>query len=250
MSFLGLENKVAIVTGGSRGIGRSVVASLAKQGVRVAFCYASDESAAREVVAETETLGCRAEAFKLNVNDASSAKSWVDQIVNSFGSIDFLVNNAGITKDKALLLMSEDDWNSVIDTNLNGLFMVTREVAKHLFKQKSGAIVNVSSTSGLKGTAGQTNYCASKAGIIGFTRALSKELSPYGVRVNCVAPGFIRTDMIKNIPDIKMQEYEKFIPMKRLGAVDEVSDPILFLLSNKASYITGQVIAIDGGLTA
>lgn len=244
----GFAGKVAIVTGGSRGIGRAVVLELARSGAKVAFTYISNQESAQEVVNETEKAGQRAVALQLDARDAEAVKKFVNEVLKLLGRIDFLINNAGIIRDKSLMLMADSDWKDVMDTNLNGTFNLTRNVAMHLFKQKSGSVVNVSSTSGLRGAAGQTNYSASKAAIIGFTKAFAKEMAPYGVRVNTVAPGFIKTDMVKAIPETKMKEFESSIPMKRLGKPEEVAKAVVFLLSDAASYITGQVLPIDGGL--
>lgn len=244
----GFENKVAVVTGGSRGIGRAIVSELVKHGVAVSFNYVNSEEAANHLIKEVEKQGGKIMAVKADVKDPKDSERFVAETKKRFGRIDFLVNNAGIIRDKTLMFMTDTDWKDVIDTNLNGPFNLTRLVITGLLKQKSGSIVNISSTAGMIGNAGQVNYSSSKAGVIGFTKSLAKEVAPYGVRVNAVAPGFIETDMVKNIPDGKMKEAVQTVPMKRIGAPEEVARVVVFLLSDAASYITGQVLPIDGGL--
>ncbi len=244
----GLIGRTAIVTGGSRGIGKAIVLDLARNKVNVAFNYVASKDAADDVVAEVEKLGAKTLAVKADVKNPDQAKLFVDEAKKKFGKIDFLVNNAGILKDKTLMFMSDADWKDVIETNLYGSFVLTRLMIMSFLKQNSGGIVNISSTAGLIGNAGQVNYSASKAGLIGFTKALAKEVASYGVRVNAVAPGFIETDMVKTIPENKMQEAVKTIPMQRLGKPDEVAKVVTFLLSEESAYITGQVLPIDGGL--
>ncbi len=243
-----LKGKSAIVTGGSRGIGKAIVLELAKNRVNVAFNYVTSQEAAMNVLGEAEMLGVKAIAFKADVKNTNEAKAFVDAAKDKFKKIDFLVNNAGILRDKTLMFMSDVDWKDVIETNLYGPFILTRLMIMSFLKQKSGSIVNISSTAGLIGNAGQVNYSASKAGLIGFTKALAKEVAPYGIRVNAVAPGFVETDMVKSMPEDKLAEAIKTIPMKRLGHVEEVAKVVTFLLSESASYITGQVLPIDGGL--
>jgi len=244
----GLAGKVAVVTGGSRGIGRSIALDLARNCVHVSFNYVNSKDAAENVVSEIRKLGAKAIAVKADVRNSEEAKFFVDQTRKEFERIDFLVNNAGILRDKTLMLMTDTDWKDVIDTNLNGPFNLTRLIITGLLKQRSGSIVNISSTAGMIGNAGQVNYSSSKAGVIGFTKSLAKEVAPYGVRVNAVAPGFIETDMVKNIPGGKMKEAIQTVPMKRIGTPEEVAKVVTFLLSDAASYITGQVLPIDGGL--
>jgi 3-oxoacyl-[acyl-carrier protein] reductase len=244
----GISGKTAVVTGGSRGIGRAIVLELLDSGADVVFSYLSDKDAASELETLASKMGRKAIGIQADVRDLQTPKKLAAAAKEKLGRIDLLVNNAGILRDKSLMLMSDLEWNDVIETNLNGLFYLTREIGMMFFKQKSGAIVNVSSTAGIQGSIGQTNYSASKAGVVGFTKALAREVAGYGIRVNAVAPGFIRTDMVNSIPEIKMKEFEKTIPMKRVGLPEEVATVTVFLLSDAASYITGHVFPIDGGL--
>lgn len=241
-----LKGKVAIVTGASRGIGRAIALELAKQGISVCFTYLKNEDLASELVKEIEAKGVKALAIKADIKDFNSAKELIKKTIDNFGQLDILINNAGIIRDKALMMMSEEDWREVIDTNLTGVFNVSRAAIVTFLKQKKGDIINISSVSGLIGLPRQTNYSASKAGVIGFTKALAKETGPFGVRVNAIAAGFIDTDMTKDLkPELK-EGMLKIIPLGRFGRVDEVAKVVTFLLTN--SYITGQTITIDGGL--
>lgn len=241
-----LKDKVAIVTGASRGIGRAIALELAKQGASVCFTYLKNEDLASELVKEIEAKGVKALAIKADIKDFNSAKELIKKTIDNFGQLDILINNAGIIRDKALMMMSEEDWREVIDTNLTGVFNVSRAAIVTFLKQKKGDIINISSVSGLIGLPRQTNYSASKAGVIGFTKALAKETGPFGVRVNAIAAGFIDTDMTKDLkPELK-EGMLKIIPLGRFGKVDEVAKVVTFLLTN--SYITGQTITIDGGL--
>ncbi|MDD2679292.1 MAG: 3-oxoacyl-[acyl-carrier-protein] reductase [Candidatus Omnitrophica bacterium] len=242
------KDKVAIVTGGSRGIGRSLVLMLAEEGADVAFTYAKSVQEAEALSAQVKQSGRRALALQMDAADFDKAKELIEEVKAGLGRLDLLVNNAGIIKDKALMMMTKEDWLSVIDTNLNGTFNVTRNAIVTFLKQKSGAIVNITSVSGVAGMSRQTNYAASKAGIIGFTKSLAREVAPYNIRVNAVAPGFIETDMLAGLKEEFKEELKKRIPLSRLGRVEDVAGAVKFLLSDAAGFITGQTIIVDGGL--
>lgn len=235
---------VALVTGGSRGIGRACALELAKNGVNVIINFAGNEEAANATVAELKALGSNSKALKFDVSDAKLCLENINAIVEEYGKIDILVNNAGITRDGLFLRMSEENWNAVIDTNLNSAFNVSNPVVKFMMKQRSGVIINMTSIVGVMGNAGQANYAAAKAGLIGFTKSLAKELGSRNIRVNAIAPGFIQTDMTKNLP---LEEVAKAIPLKRLGQVEDIAKTVKFL-ALEGDYITGQVIGVDGGL--
>ena len=245
MSFAG---KTAVVTGGSRGLGRAVCLELAAGGANVVLCYAGNESAANETVAACEALGAKALAVRCNVADSGDVKALMDTVVQAFGRIDILVNNAGITRDGLLMMMKEEDFDDVIDTNLKGTFLCMKAVSRIMMKQRYGRIVNLSSVVGLRGNAGQVNYAASKAGVIGMTKSLAKELASRGVTVNAVAPGFMETDMTASMPDAAKTATLAAIPMGRMGAAEDVAKAVAFLASEEAGYITGQVLAVDGGM--
>ena len=246
MNFSG---KTAVVTGGSRGIGRAVCLELAKGGANVVLCYAGNESAANDTVAACEALGAKALAVRCNVADAGEVKALVDTAVKTFGRVDILVNNAGITRDGLLMTMKEEDFDAVVATNLRGTFLCMKAVARPMMRQRYGRIVNLSSVVGLRGNAGQVNYAASKAGVIGMTKSLAKELASRNVTVNAVAPGFIETDMTAAMPEAAKTATLGAIPMQRLGAAEDVARAVAFLASDEAAYITGQVLAIDGGMS-
>lgn len=245
MDFTG---KTAVVTGGSRGIGRAVCLELAKGGANVVLCYAGNEAAAAETVSDCEALGAKALAVKCDVADGEQVKALMDEAVKAFDRIDILVNNAGITRDGLLMMMKEADFDAVISANLRGTFLCMKAVARTMMKQRYGRIVNLSSVVGLRGNAGQVNYAASKAGVIGMTKSLAKELASRGVTVNAVAPGFIDTDMTAAMPEAAKTATLASIPMQRLGAPEDIAKAVAFLASDGAAYITGQVIAVDGGM--
>lgn len=238
------ENKVALVTGGSRGIGRACALKLAEAGVNVVINYAGNDEAAEKTVKDIEAFGVKAAKKKFNVADKEAVDNAIKEIVEEFGKIDILVNNAGITRDGLFMRMSDAQWLDVINTNLNSAYFVTNPVSKLMIKQRSGAIINMASISGIYGNAGQANYSTAKAGLIGFTKALAKELASRNIRVNAVAPGFIQTDMTKDLP---MDAIVERIPLKKLGNPEDVAAAVKFLALD-TDYITGQVLSVDGGL--
>lgn len=241
-------NKVALITGASGGIGRAIAIKLSTLGYDIAINYCGNEKSASEVKQICEKSGVRAEIFKFDVSNFDEVDSNIDRIIEIFGRVDLLVNNSGITKDKLLLRMSEDDFNNVIDINLKGTFNCTKRIAKQMMRQKSGVIINIASVIGIVGNIGQSNYSASKAGIIGFTKSIAKELSPINVRCNAIAPGFIYTNMTENLDENLKNSMMEQIPLKRFGNVQDVANVVSFLASEDASYITGQVINVDGGM--
>ena len=245
MDFAG---KTAVVTGGSRGLGRAICLELAKGGANVVLCYAGNEAAAGETVAACEALGAKALAVRCDVAQADEVKALMDAAVQAFGRIDILVNNAGITRDGLLMMMKEADFDAVINANLKGTFLCMKAVSRLMMKQRYGRIVNLSSVVGLRGNAGQVNYAASKAGVIGMTKSLAKELATRGVTVNAVAPGFIDTDMTAAMPQAAREATLASIPMGRMGAPEDVAKAVAFLASDQAAYVTGQVLAVDGGM--
>ena len=240
-----LKGKTAVVTGGSRGIGKAICLKFAENGADVAFLYAGNTAKAEETLQELEKLGVKAKAYQCNVADADAVAAVIKELVKEFGGIQILVNNAGITKDKLVPMMKAAEFDAVIDTNLKGAFYMIKGVYPLFLKQKSGKIINISSVSGLMGNPGQANYSASKAGVIGLTKSVAKELASRGVCCNAIAPGFIATEMTETLGNNALQDA---IPMKRFGEAEEVARLALFLASEHSDYITGEVIRIDGGL--
>ncbi|MBU3101402.1 3-oxoacyl-[acyl-carrier-protein] reductase [Clostridium sp. DSM 17811] len=243
-----LKGKTAVVTGASRGIGRAIALKLAKHGANVVVNYRNSVDAVQEVVKEIEALGVKVLAIQADISSYTDVENMIKKSVEEFGSIDVLVNNAGITKDGLLMRMKEADFDSVIDINLKGAFNCTRHVAAIMLKQRSGRIINISSVSGLTGNAGQVNYSAAKAGIIGMTKSVAKEFGSRGVTCNAVAPGYIQTDMTEDLPAKVKDTIMGTIPLKRLGRPEDVANVVAFLATDEAAYITGQVINVDGGM--
>ena len=243
-----LANKTALVTGASRGIGRATAIELAKAGAKVAVNYAGNRAAAEEVVALIEAAGGQAFMVQADVGDAAAVDAMVKSVVERFGSIDILVNNAGITRDNLIMRMKEEDWDAVIHTNLKGIFNCTKLVSKLMMKQRYGRIVNLTSVVGVMGNAGQSNYAAAKAGVIGFTKSMAKELASRNINVNAVAPGYISTDMTADLPEQAKTDLQSQIPLQRLGNPADVASAVLFLVSPGADYITGQTLHVDGGM--
>ena len=243
-----LDGKVALVTGASRGIGRAIALKLAAEGAKVAINYAGNTAKAEEVKAEIEKNGGEAILVQADVADSAAVETMVNTVVEKFGQIDILVNNAGITRDGLLMRMKDEDFDAVINTNLKGVFYCTKLVSKLMMKKRSGRIINMASVVGLMGNAGQTNYAAAKAGVIGFSKSAAKELAARGITVNMVAPGFIDTDMTAAMTDKAKEMTLTGIPLNRMGTPEDVANAVVFLVSDNASYITGQVINVDGGM--
>ena len=243
-----LTDKVAVVTGASRGIGQEIAKTLAAQGATVIVNYNGSAKKAAETIQEIETMGGKAEAVQCDVSDFDKAKELLDYVIKTYGHVDILVNNAGITRDNLMMRMSEEDFDTVISTNLKGAFNCIRHVARQMLKQKSGRIINISSVSGVLGNAGQINYAASKAGIIGMTKSAARELASRGITVNAIAPGFINTEMTAVLPETVKEGAVAQIPMKVFGETKDVAEAAAFLASDKARYITGQVLHVDGGM--
>ncbi|WP_297861999.1 3-oxoacyl-[acyl-carrier-protein] reductase [uncultured Acidaminococcus sp.] len=243
-----LAGKVALVTGGSRGIGRAIALTLAEHGADVAINYAGNTAAAEEVKTAIEGMGRRAILVQGSVADTDGVQAIVNQVVKELGRLDILINNAGITRDGLLMRMKEADWDAVLETNLKGVYNCSKAVMRTMMKQKSGRIVNMASVVGEMGNAGQANYAAAKAGVIGFTKSLAKEVASRGITVNAVAPGFIATDMTSVLTDEQKAEMARTIPLGRAGQPQDVANAVLFLVSEEAAYITGQVLNVDGGM--
>ena len=243
-----LDGKIALVTGASRGIGRAIALALAKAGATVVINYAGNVQAAESVRQEIESNGGKTMLVQADVADIDAVNDMIKRVSDTFGQIDILVNNAGITRDGLLMRMKENDWDDVLNTNLKGIYHCTKAVAKGMMKQRSGRIVNMTSVVGLTGNAGQANYAAAKAGVIGFSKSMAKELASRGITVNLVAPGFIDTDMTSVLPEKVKEEMVKAIPLASLVKPEDVANAVLFLVSDQASYITGQTLNVDGGM--
>ena len=243
-----LDGKTALVTGASRGIGRAIALRLAAEGASVAINYAGNTAKAEETKAAIEAAGGKAALFQADVSDSAQVERMVAAVTEMFGTIDILVNNAGITRDGLLMRMKEEDFDAVLDTNLKGIFHVTKAVSKLMMKKRAGRIVNMASVVGILGNAGQTNYAAAKAGVIGFTKSAARELAARGITVNAVAPGFIATDMTAAMPEKAKEATLAAIPLRRMGEPEDVANAVAFLVSDQASYITGQVVKVDGGM--
>jgi 3-oxoacyl-[acyl-carrier protein] reductase len=246
-----LENKVAIVTGAARGIGEAIALKFAEHGAHVAFTYVSDGSAEKAAAVEEKlrALGVNARAFKSNAGDIAQCETFVNDVMKEFGSVDICVNNAGISKDNLLLRMTPDQWEDVINVNLNSVFYMTKQVIKPMMKARAGSIINMSSVIGMSGNAGQSSYAASKAGIIGFTKSVAKELGSRNIRCNAIAPGFVETDMTSYLKDGEgADKYRASIPLGRFAHAEEIANATLFLASDMGSYITGQTISVCGGM--
>ena len=242
------EKKVALITGGTRGIGREIAKKFAKEGCNLVLNYVSDNTDVEKIKSEFNEYGIDVLVLKADVSVFSDCENLVKEAIAKFGKIDILVNNAGITKDTLIAMMKEDAFDKVIDVNLKGTFNVTKNVVPYMMKKRNGNIINISSVVGVVGNAGQSNYAASKAGIIGFTKSLAKELAPRNIRVNAVAPGFINTDMTSVLSDKVKENINLQIPLKRMGKAEEVANVVSFLANDESSYITGQVINVDGGM--
>ena len=243
-----LDGKTALVTGASRGIGRAIALRLAAEGASVAINYAGNTAKAEETKAAIEAAGGKAALFQADVSDSAQVEQMVAAVTEAFGTIDILVNNAGITRDGLLMRMKEEDFDAVFDTNLKGIFHVTKAVSKLMMKKRAGRIVNMASVVGIMGNAGQTNYAAAKAGVIGFTKSAAREFAARGITVNAVAPGFIATDMTAAMPEKAKEATLAAIPLRRMGEPEDVANAVAFLVSDQASYITGQVVKVDGGM--
>jgi 3-oxoacyl-[acyl-carrier protein] reductase len=243
-----LQNKIVLVTGASRGIGRAIAFKMAQEGANVAFTYLSSVEKGEALEKELTDLGVKAKGYRSDASDYKQAEELMNSVVADFGTIDVLINNAGITKDGLLMRMSEEQWDSVIQVNLKSVFNLTKAATKPMMKAKSGSIINLTSIVGIRGNAGQANYAASKAGIIGFTKSIALELGSRNIRSNAIAPGFILTEMTGELNVAATEEWTKSIPLKRGGQAEEVADACVFLASDMSKYITGQVLQVDGGM--
>ncbi len=243
-----LDNKTALITGGSRGIGEAIVLKFAEHGANIAFTYLSSEEKAQALVARVQEMGVKAVAYKSDAADFASAEALVNEVQKEFGKIDICINNAGISRDNLLLRVNEEQWDEVMNANLKSVFNLTRHVVRGMMKERSGSIINMSSIVGIKGNAGQSSYAASKAGIIGFTKSVAQELGSRNIRCNAIAPGFIETDMTHYLKEGDADQWFNKIPLHRFGKPEEIADVALFLASDLSSYVTGQVISACGGM--
>jgi len=243
-----LEGKVALVTGASKGIGRAIAQKFVEMGAQVAFTYLSSVEKGQQLEQELSANGGRAKGYRSDAADTTQAEQLVEEVVKEFGKLDIVVNNAGITRDGLLMRMNEEQWDAVMNTNLKSVFNVTKAATKHMMRAKSGSLINITSVVGIKGNAGQANYAASKAGIIGFTKSVALELGSRNIRCNAIAPGFIETEMTGELDQKVVDEWRKAIPLRRGGSPDDVADCAVFLASDQSSYITGQVLQVDGGM--
>jgi 3-oxoacyl-[acyl-carrier protein] reductase len=243
-----LEGKTALITGASRGIGKGIATNFAAHGAQVAFTYMSSADKAKALEADLGSKGVKVKGYQSDAGVYQQAEDLINEVVSEFGTIDILVNNAGITRDGLLMRMSEDDWNVVINTNMKSVFNTTKAIQRTLLKQRSGSIINLTSVVGVKGNAGQSNYAASKAGIIGFTKSIALELGSRNIRCNAIAPGFIETEMTGELDEKMVEEWAAAIPLKRSGSVEDVANLALFLGSDLSAYVTGQVLHVDGGM--
>ena len=249
MSFMNLlKNKTALITGASRGIGKGIAKEFARQGANVAFTFNASVEAAKALEKELETHGIKAKGYQSNAADFDAAQELVKEVIEEFGSLEILINNAGITKDNLLMRISEEDFDKVIEVNLKSVFNLTKAVIRPMMKQRIGSIINMSSVVGLKGNPGQANYAASKAGILGFTKSVALELGSRNIRCNAIAPGFIETEMTAKLDEKQVDEWRKAIPLKRGGTPEDVANACVFLASELSSYITGQTLNVDGGM--
>ena len=243
-----LENKTAIITGATRGIGRGIALEYAKQGANVAFTYSSSVDAAKSLESELAVLGVKAKGYQSNAAEFDAAQNLAKSVLEEFGTIDVLINNAGITKDNLLMRISEEDFDKVIEVNLKSVFNLTKAVIRPMMKQRGGSIINMSSVVGLKGNAGQANYAASKAGIVGFSKSVALELGSRNIRSNVIAPGFIETEMTGKLDEAVVQSWRDAIPLKRGGSPEDIAHACVFLGSDMSTYITGQTLSVDGGM--
>ncbi len=243
-----LNGKSALVTGGTRGIGKAIVMLLAKTGCNVAFTYKSSAQVAEALKKDIESLGVKALSIQSDAGNFQSAQTTINQVVEAFGTLDILVNNAGITRDTLLLRMTEEQWDEVLDSNLKSVFNYTKAAAKPMMQKRAGRIINISSIVGLMGNAGQANYAATKAGIIGFTKSIAKEFASRNILVNAIAPGYISTEMTDKLSEDQLKKITDIIPLKKAGAVEDIANAVLFLASDLSGYITGETLKVDGGM--